>query len=67
MKLYGPLKPPATLGERITRVRTALDLSLNEIAAAVGVSTPAVWKWENGSSGPRAAGSTRRSFAPDCR
>ena len=53
MTYYGPLAPPATLGERITSVRTALRLTLQDVADSVGVSAPAVFYWENDSVIPR--------------
>lgn len=45
--------PPSSLGERITRVRTALGTTMRDLADQVGVSVAAVWKWEHGSLQPR--------------
>ncbi|MBX9740709.1 MAG: helix-turn-helix domain-containing protein [Beijerinckiaceae bacterium] len=40
-------------GERLKNARLAKNMSLNEVARAVGVSFGAVAKWENGRSRPR--------------
>ena len=41
------------LGERIRRLRQRLGLPLRAVAKAVGVSAPAVSRWENGGAKPR--------------
>lgn len=35
------------------RIRAAADLSLGEVATAIGVSVPALWRWEHGERSPR--------------
>ncbi|MEO6041706.1 MAG: helix-turn-helix transcriptional regulator, partial [Croceibacterium sp.] len=52
--------PPApqadeTFGSRVKQLRHAHGLSLDELAGQVGVSKPALWKWERGEARPRAA------------
>lgn len=36
------------------RIRMAAGLSMAEIAEAVGVAEPTIWRWEEGKSRPRA-------------
>lgn len=42
-----------TLGQRLRRLRELRGLSLLTIAGRIGVTSPAVWKWENGKARPR--------------
>ena len=42
-----------SFGERLRRLRDGRGLTLRELASALGVSAPAVSKWEHGSSKPR--------------
>lgn len=44
---------PTTLEERIAHFRKRAGLSLDEIAAELGVSRQAAWYWETGRSKPR--------------
>ena len=44
-----------TIGRRIQAWREASGLSIGELAAAVGVTWPAVRQWEKGWSNPTAA------------
>lgn len=44
----------ATSGDGM-RIRTAADLSLSEVADAVGISVSALWRWEHGERAPRGA------------
>lgn len=48
----GSLLPRDRYGARLHELRAELDKSLAEIAAAVGVTKGAVWKWEQGWTRP---------------
>lgn len=41
-------EPPEPIGARICRVRRERGLTQDELATAIGVSKPTVWKWEQG-------------------
>ena len=42
-----------SFNERLRRLRVSQGLTLKDIAATLGVSKPAVWKWEHGRVMPR--------------
>jgi SOS-response transcriptional repressor LexA len=42
-----------TIGHRIKKAREGLKMSQDELAAAIGVTRPAVSQWEDGTSNPR--------------
>jgi transcriptional regulator with XRE-family HTH domain len=41
-----------TLGSLLSALRLEAELTLGQVASAVGVSKPSVWAWENGRSKP---------------
>lgn len=40
-------------------IRKAADVSMAEVAEAVGVTEPTIWRWEEGISRPRGAAAIR--------
>lgn len=57
-----PPKPETeetSFGDRLKRLRTQRGLSLQALAGQVGVSKPALWKWERGDVRPRPAALAR--------
>ncbi len=41
------------------KIRLGAGLSMAEVAAAIGVAEPTVWRWEGGKSRPRGAAAIR--------
>ncbi len=43
---------PETLGALLRVLRSEADMTLDQVACAVGVTKPSVWAWENGRAKP---------------
>ena len=63
MNIYSPVSTEESLGARIRRLRVQRGLSLRALAQAVGVTPPAVVRWERGTAKPRQATFARLSAA----
>lgn len=44
---------PETFGALLRVLRCEAELTLDQVASAVGVAKPSVWSWENGKSKPK--------------
>jgi transcriptional regulator with XRE-family HTH domain len=44
---------PETFGALLRVLRCEAELTLDQVASAVGVAKPSVWSWENGKSRPK--------------
>lgn len=49
----GPHVDEHSFGARLSALRRQRGMSMASLARAIGVSKPALWKWENGAASPR--------------
>jgi len=48
-----PIESPSGLGDRVRQLRKQRGLTLRKLATEIGVSTPALCRWEKGETRPK--------------